>query len=51
VRRDGYVLVHGELWRAHAADDEPLPAGQEVEVERVEDGLTLAVRPTETSSA
>ena len=42
VRRDGYVLVHGELWRAHAPDDAPLPPGQEVEIERVEDGLTLS---------
>jgi membrane-bound serine protease (ClpP class) len=45
VRRDGYVLVHGELWRAHADGDAPLPAGQPVEVESVEDGFTLRVRP------
>jgi membrane-bound serine protease (ClpP class) len=51
VRRDGYVHVRGELWRAHTANDEPLPLGQEVEVEAVEDGLTLAVRPVETTSA
>jgi len=42
VVRDGYVFVHGELWRAHA--DEPLREGQHVRVEGVE-GLTLAVRP------
>jgi membrane-bound serine protease (ClpP class) len=51
VRRDGYVQVRGELWRAHAPDDEPLPLGQEVEVEAIEDGFTLAVRPVETASA
>jgi membrane-bound serine protease (ClpP class) len=42
VVRDGYVFVHGELWKASA--DEPLHEGQKVRVERV-DGLTLAVRP------
>jgi membrane-bound serine protease (ClpP class) len=41
VRSDGYVLVHGELWRAHA--EEPLRPGERVRVEAV-DGLSLAVR-------
>jgi membrane-bound serine protease (ClpP class) len=50
VRRDGYVAVRGELWRAHAPGDEPLPPGQEVEVEAVEEGLTLAVRPLESTA-
>ncbi|MDQ3893462.1 MAG: nodulation protein NfeD [Actinomycetota bacterium] len=45
VRRDGYLLVHGERWRAHARNGEPLEPGQEVQVEAVEDGFTLAVRP------
>jgi membrane-bound serine protease (ClpP class) len=51
VRRDGYVQVRGELWRAHTTDDEPLPPGQEIEVEAIEDGLTLAVRPVESANA
>jgi membrane-bound serine protease (ClpP class) len=45
VRRNGYVAVRGELWRVHADGDEPLRPGSEVEVEEVEDGLTLRVRP------
>jgi membrane-bound serine protease (ClpP class) len=44
VRRDGFVLVQGELWRARSADDEPLRTGEHVRVERI-DGLTLDVRP------
>ena len=51
VRRNGYVQINGELWRAHAADDEVLPPGQEVQVEAIEDGLTLEVRPVESASA
>jgi len=51
VRREGYVAVHGELWRAHADGGAPLPPGQEVEVEAVEDGLTLAVRAVEKTTA
>jgi membrane-bound serine protease (ClpP class) len=42
VRRDGLVFVRGELWRARS--DEPLQAGDRVEVERVEPGLVLGVR-------
>jgi len=46
VRRDGYVFVRGELWRAHGDDGMPLLwPGQEVEVTGVEEGLTLSVRP------
>jgi membrane-bound serine protease (ClpP class) len=44
VRRDGLVFVRGELWRAHSDDGAPLRPGDEVEVERVEDGLVLGVR-------
>jgi membrane-bound serine protease (ClpP class) len=44
VRRDGYVLAHGELWRAVAADAEELRVGDRVSIEAV-DGLTLRVRP------
>jgi membrane protein implicated in regulation of membrane protease activity len=40
----GQVLVAGELWRAHAAGDAPLPFGARVRVARV-DGLTLTVEP------
>jgi membrane-bound serine protease (ClpP class) len=45
VRRDGYVFANGELWRARAADDTELRPGEPVEVEQVDDGLVLTVRP------
>jgi len=45
VRRDGYVLAHGELWRARPVDGGELVPGDEVLVERVDDGLVLRVRP------
>lgn len=44
VRRDGLVFVRGELWRAQSDDGEPLAPGEQVEIERVEDGLVLGVR-------
>lgn len=44
VRRDGYVFVHGELWRARS--DESLQPGDKVEVSGIEDGLVLDVRKT-----
>jgi membrane-bound serine protease (ClpP class) len=44
VRRDGYVLAHGELWRARPVDGGELVPGEEVLVEQVEDGLVLRVR-------
>jgi membrane-bound serine protease (ClpP class) len=47
ARGDGYVSVKGELWRASRIDDEPLRAGEPVEVVDVE-GLSLLVRPVET---
>jgi membrane-bound serine protease (ClpP class) len=50
VRRDGWVSVAGELWRARAADGNPLVPGEHVTVEAVEDGLELVVgspNPTE----
>jgi len=50
VRRDGLVAVHGELWRARRADGQPLPPGDRVRVESVEDDLVLVVgssNPTE----
>ena len=50
VRREGWVAVAGELWRARSADGEPLVPGEHVTVEAVEDGLELVVgspQPTE----
>ena len=43
VKRDGMVSLHGELWRAHSADDEPLVPGSRVRVEEIEPGLRLVV--------
>jgi membrane-bound serine protease (ClpP class) len=40
---DGYVLVHGELWRARAVDG-PIASGETVAVEAIADGLVLEVR-------
>jgi membrane-bound serine protease (ClpP class) len=53
VRREGYVFVGGELWRARSADGEPLRPGERVRIEAVEDGLELVVgspHPTERAS-
>ena len=50
VRRDGWVSVSGELWRARSAQGTPLVPGDRVTVEAVEDGLRLVVgspHPTE----
>ena len=50
VRRDGLVAVNGELWRARRADGGPLPPGDRVTVEAVEEDLVLVVgssNPTE----
>jgi membrane-bound serine protease (ClpP class) len=43
---EGYVLVHGELWRARSAG-EPLPAGERIVVAGIGDELVLDVRPSE----
>jgi membrane-bound serine protease (ClpP class) len=43
VRHDGYVLVSGELWHAHADNDRPLVPGETVRVERIEEGFELVV--------
>ena len=51
VRRDGLVFVQGELWQAHSLEGQPLVPGDEVEVERVESGLVLAVRPLASPGA
>ncbi len=50
VKRDGWVSVAGELWRARTPDGSPLVPGEHVTVESVEDGLELIVgspHPTE----
>ena len=49
VRREGFVFVSGELWRARTADGGPLMPGERVEVESVDKGLTLTVRPLRES--
>ncbi|HKH30628.1 MAG TPA: NfeD family protein, partial [Gaiellaceae bacterium] len=41
---EGYVLVHGELWRARSTDG-PIAAGEPVVVTGLEEGLVLGVRP------
>jgi membrane-bound serine protease (ClpP class) len=46
---DGLVFVHGELWRARAIGEEPIPEGTQVRVERLADGLVLEVVPGEAS--
>ena len=43
ARRDGFVLVNGELWRARTADDTPLVPGEHVRVERIGEDLQLVV--------
>ena len=42
---EGYVFVHGELWRARTTGDAVAP-GESVRVEGLDDGLTLRVVPT-----
>jgi membrane-bound serine protease (ClpP class) len=40
----GLVFVHGELWRAKTRGD-PIPPGEQVRVEGLDDALTLTVAP------
>jgi membrane-bound serine protease (ClpP class) len=40
---DGLVFVHGEIWRAHAAEG-PIAPGEQIRVAGIEDGLVLEVR-------
>ena len=49
VRREGWVAVGGELWRARSAGGEPLVPGDEVTVEAVEDDLELVVGSPHTT--
>jgi membrane-bound serine protease (ClpP class) len=51
VRRDGLVFVNGELWQARNETGAPLHPGERVEVERVDEGLVLVVRPQSGLSA
>jgi membrane-bound serine protease (ClpP class) len=43
ARRDNFVFVHGELWRANTSDGEPLRPGQQVRVAGVGPDLSLNV--------
>jgi len=44
---DGFVFVHGELWRARSHDGETIPAGSSVKVEALAGGLVLEVTRAE----
>jgi len=46
VRRDGFVQVAGELWRARSSGGAQLVPGDHVTVEAVEDDLRLVVGST-----
>ena len=41
---EGFVFVHGELWRART-EGQPVPPGETVRVEGLDEGLTLKVAP------
>ena len=41
---EGYVFVHGELWRART-EGEPIPAGADVRVDGLDDDLAITVSP------
>jgi membrane-bound serine protease (ClpP class) len=43
VRRDGFVQVNGELWRARSAEGDELVPGEHVRIEDVEEDLRLVV--------
>ncbi len=55
VKRGGFVLLNGELWRAHTADGTELVPGEHVRVEQIEEDLQLVVgsmaSPTEEGSS
>ena len=51
VRRGGMVAIHGELWQARSADGSFLALGEQVTVERVEEGLVLVVHRNEAPAA
>jgi membrane-bound serine protease (ClpP class) len=46
----GQVFVHGEIWQALTEGGEAIPAGTPVRVERIDDGLVLAVRRADEQS-
>ncbi len=47
---DGYVFIHGELWKARA-EDGPIEIGATVKVESIDEGLTLVVSRAEAPVA
>ena len=49
VRSGGLVAVRGELWKVHTREGQALKPGQHVEVEGIDDGLALEVKPLETA--
>jgi membrane protein implicated in regulation of membrane protease activity len=44
VQEQGYVRVAGALWKAASQSGEPIPAGRQVTVNRIE-GMKLFVTP------
>lgn len=50
LQPSGLVFVHGEIWRAHS-DGEPIPAGEAIRVEGIEDGLVLEVSRADEPAA
>ncbi len=46
---EGYVFIHGELWRARA-DGAAIAEGEQVRVVRIDDGLVLEVRAAEADT-
>jgi membrane protein implicated in regulation of membrane protease activity len=42
---EGYVLVHGELWKARSTSTQPLEPGTRVRITASEDMLLLVERP------
>lgn len=47
---DGYVFIHGELWKAHT-ESGPIEVGENVKIESIDEGLTLVVSRAETPVA
>ena len=46
----GIVFVRGELWQARTNDAEPLEAGTQVKVDRIDEDLVLEVEPLSASA-
>jgi membrane-bound serine protease (ClpP class) len=45
---EGFVFVHGEIWRARSAGGETIPAGTTIKVESLGEGLVIEVSEAET---